>query len=135
MHVPIGRSGVQAVPNTLHSNGLITPFSTSPHWHAFGSATRMPGTLQRRSASRSAYSSDNFSPLCEMKPRPRHSKCGRSSNTSAITCSARTLPSYGTTLLYWFSTSQRPSWSCLRIMWTPCRMSSGSKPEITIGLP
>ena len=54
MHVPIGRSGVQAVPNTLHSQGLITPLSTSPHWQAFGSATRTPGTLKRRSASRSA---------------------------------------------------------------------------------
>ena len=31
MHVPIGVSGVQAVPNTLHSHGLITPFNTSPH--------------------------------------------------------------------------------------------------------
>ncbi len=46
MHVPIGRSGVQAVPKTLHSHGLITPFRTSPHWHAFGSATRTPGTLE-----------------------------------------------------------------------------------------
>ena len=43
MQVPIGWSGVQAVPKTLHSHGLITPFSTSPHWHAFGSATRTPG--------------------------------------------------------------------------------------------
>ena len=43
MQVPIGVSGVHAVPNTLHSHGLITPFSTSPHWHAFGSATRTPG--------------------------------------------------------------------------------------------
>ena len=31
MHVPIGRSGVHAVPNTLHSHGLMTPLSTSPH--------------------------------------------------------------------------------------------------------
>ena len=54
MQVPIGRSGVQAVPNTLHSQGLITPLSTSPHWQAFGSATRTPGTLKRSSASRSA---------------------------------------------------------------------------------
>ena len=54
MHVPIGRSGVHAVPNTLHSHGLITPLSTSPHWQAFGSATRMPGTLKRSSASKSA---------------------------------------------------------------------------------
>ena len=44
MQVPIACSGVQAVPNTLHSQGLITPLSTSPHWHAFGSATRTPGT-------------------------------------------------------------------------------------------
>ena len=36
MHVPMGVSGVHAVPNTLHSQGLMTPLSTSPHWHAFG---------------------------------------------------------------------------------------------------
>ena len=42
MHVPIGFSGVHAVPKTLHSHGLITPFKTSPHWQAFGSATRTP---------------------------------------------------------------------------------------------
>ena len=46
MQVPIGVSGVQAVPNTLHSHGLSTPLSTSPHWHAFGSATRTPGHLE-----------------------------------------------------------------------------------------
>ena len=54
MHVPIGVSGVHAVPNTLHSHGLSTPFSTSPHWHALGSATRTPGTSKRNSASKSA---------------------------------------------------------------------------------
>ena len=54
MHVPIGVSGVQAVPKTLHSHGLMTPLRTSPHWQAFGSATRTPGTLKRSSASRSA---------------------------------------------------------------------------------
>src|SRR6478736_6400329 len=70
-----------------------------------------------------------------MNPSPRHSKCGRSSNTSAITSSARVLPSHGTTRLYWFSTSQRPSRSWTRIIWTACRMSSGSKPAITTGLP
>ncbi len=31
MQVPIGVSGVQAVPNTLHSHGLSAPFRTSPH--------------------------------------------------------------------------------------------------------
>ena len=45
MQVPIACSGVHAVPKTLHSQGLITPLSTSPHWHAFGSATRTPGHL------------------------------------------------------------------------------------------
>ena len=53
MHVPIGRSGVHAVPKTLHSQGLMTPLSTSPHWHALGSATRTPGTAKRFSASSS----------------------------------------------------------------------------------
>ncbi len=70
-----------------------------------------------------------------MNPRPRHSKCGRSSKTSAITSSAFWLPSYGTTRVYWFSTSQRPSASCTRIMWIAWRMSSGSKPAMTHGLP
>jgi hypothetical protein len=54
MHVPIGRSGVQPEPKTLHSHGLMTPLRTSPHWQAFGSATRMPGTLYWISASMSA---------------------------------------------------------------------------------
>ena len=93
MQVPIGRSGVHAVPNTLHSHGLMTPLSTSPHWHAFGSAMRTPGTAKRSSASSSAYASESLRPLWEMKPSPRHSKCGRSANTSAITSSARRLPS------------------------------------------
>ena len=56
MQVPIGVSGVHAVPNTLHSHGLSTPLSTSPHWHALGSATRPPGISKIRSASKAAYS-------------------------------------------------------------------------------
>ena len=86
MQVPIGVSGVQAVPKTLHSQGLMTPLSTSPHWHAFGSATRTPGTAYRSSASHGANSGRSLSALWEMNPRPRHSKWGRSSNTSASTC-------------------------------------------------
>ena len=74
MQVPIGVSGVHAVPNTLHSHGLSTPLSTSPHWHAFGSATRTPGTENSRSASIAAYFSRTRSAECEMNPRPRHSK-------------------------------------------------------------
>ena len=109
MHVPIGVSGVHAVPKTLHSHGLSTPLSTSPHWHAFGSATRTPGIANCSSASNSAKSSCSRSALCEMNPSPRHSKCGRSANTSPISASAAGLPCSGTTRVYWFSTSQRPS--------------------------
>ena len=47
-----------------------------------------------------------------MNPRPRHSKYVRSSITSLMTRSATGLPSHGTTRLYWFSTSHRPSDSC-----------------------
>ena len=54
MQVPIGVSGVHAVPKTLHSHGLSTPFSTSPHWQALGSATRTPGTENSSSASKAA---------------------------------------------------------------------------------
>ena len=57
MQVPIGVSGVHAVPNTLHSQGLSTPLSTSPHWHAFGSATRTPGTRRAARRRTRAYSS------------------------------------------------------------------------------
>ncbi len=57
MQVPIGVSGVHAVPNTLHSHGFSTPLSTSPHWHDFGSATRSPGTSKIFSASNRAYAS------------------------------------------------------------------------------
>jgi len=54
MQVPMGVSGVHAVPNTLHSHGLMTPLRTSPHWQAFGSATRTPGVEYLSSASHSA---------------------------------------------------------------------------------
>src|SRR5580658_928562 len=103
MQVPIGVSGVHAVPKTLHSHGLSTPLRTSPHWHAFGSATRTPGTENSSSASNLAYFSLTLSAEWEIKPRPRHSKYGRSSMVSPIALSATTLPSQGTTREYWFS--------------------------------
>ena len=98
MHVPIGVSGVQAVPNTLHSHGLSTPLSTSPHWHAFGSATRTPGhgedplgvELRVRLAHLQRRVRD------EAQARATRSTA-RSSMTSSITSSARGLPSHGTT--------------------------------------
>ena len=60
MQVPMGVSGVQAVPNTLHSHGLMATVSTSLHWQAFGSATRTPGTSKRSSASHLATSDLSF---------------------------------------------------------------------------
>ncbi len=69
MQVPIGVSGVQAVPNTLHSHGFSTPLSTSPHWHAFGSATRTPGTENNDSASMEAKDDRTRSADCAMNPR------------------------------------------------------------------
>src|SRR5215472_17207330 len=108
MQVPIGVSGVQAVPKTLHSHGLSTPLSTSPHWQALGSATRTPGTEKSSSASIDSYADRTFSAECEMKPSPRHSKYGRSSIVSPMAFSATVLPSHGTTREYWFSTCDRP---------------------------
>ena len=80
MQVPIGRSGVQALPNPCtrtfdHSLehlaalaglgvGHLTPDGEAP----LGVEIRI-GLRQ-------------LQPLCEMNPRPRHSKSGRSSNTS-----------------------------------------------------
>ena len=55
--------------------------------------------------------------------------------TSSTTSSARRLPSHGTTRPYWFSTSQRPSASWIISWWIDCRMSSGSNPATTSGLP
>ena len=109
MQVPIGVSGVHAVPNTLHSQGFSTPLSTSPHWQALGSATRTPGTSNSSSASNAAYSGRTRMAEWEMKPSPRHSKYGRSSMTWLIAVRAARLPSHGTTRVYWFSTSLRPS--------------------------
>src|ERR1044072_4379741 len=71
---PIGVSGVQAVPKTLHSHGFFTPFKISPHWQAFGSATLKPATGNFSSASKAAYFSFNFMPLCAIEPKPRHKK-------------------------------------------------------------
>jgi hypothetical protein len=100
-----------------------------------GSATRTPGTSKRSSASNCANSFRIASAESGMKPRPRHSKCGRRRKTRRITSSAPRLPSSRTTRRYWFSISQRLSHTWRTIMCAPCRMSSGSKPTTTTGLP
>ena len=133
MQVPMGDSGVQAVPNTLHSQGRSAPLSTSPHWHALGSATRRPGTPKRASASQSASPGARARALWAMNPRPRHSKWGRSTNASRISSSPRRLPAPVTARRYWFSTSQRPPPSWRNSMATPWRTSTGSNPATTSG--
>src|SRR6185369_11673620 len=103
MHDPIGVSGVHAVPKTLHSHGFFTPLRISPHWHAFGSATRRPGTRKCASASKAAYAARSFRPLWGIDPRPLHSKYSRGSKTSRITSIAFGFPSRHTAREYWFS--------------------------------
>lgn len=56
MQVPMGVSGVQAVPNTLHSQGFKTPLRISPHLQALWSATLRLGMVNLSSASNWAYS-------------------------------------------------------------------------------
>ena len=96
MQVPIGVSGVHAVPNTLHSQGLIaragpprtgTPGGRPPGWR----------DVEAPSASKRAYFSRMRIAESGIQPRPRHSKVGRGSITSSIACSAFWLPSQGTT--------------------------------------
>ncbi len=57
MQDPIGVSGVQAVPKTLHSQGFLTSFKISPHWQVFGSAIRRLCRVSRRAISPCLYSS------------------------------------------------------------------------------
>ena len=111
MQVPIGVSGVHAVPNTLHSHGSSDALEHlaalaglrvgDPH----PGTRKMPLGVERARTPRATACAE-----CGDEARgPRHSKYGRSSITSPMTSSARRLPSHGTTRLYWFSTSQRPS--------------------------
>ena len=86
------------MPNSLHSCGFSTPFSTSPHCAAFGIGNPDAGDREAPlGVPRGVLVGAACSADCEMKPRPRHSKYGRSSNTSASARSAGRLPSHGTT--------------------------------------
>ena len=117
MHVPIGVSGVHAVPKTLHSHGLITPLSTSPHWQAFGSATRTPGDLE----------ADLGVPVGELRPQlqgalrdeaqPAPLEVVRSSHGLGDRPQRQRVALLADDhAVYWFSTSQRPSRSWRRSM-------------------
>ena len=116
--------------------GLSTPLSTSPHCAAFGSVTRTPGTANRRSASHAAYASRSRSADCEMKPSPRHSKYGRSSNTSAMARERRAvaLPGHDARC-----TGSRPPRAPRRAAAAASRSTAAGRaarsPDTTIGLP
>ena len=140
MHVPIGVSGVQAVPNTRHSHGLMRPVNTDPHSQATGSGMSAPGTVKRFSASHRAYSSEMPRPESSSHPRPRHSKRSRTVNTRSSNASAAGFPSVRTTRAYWLPTAAlppatSPETNCSTSIATACRMSSGSKPATTHGMP
>ena len=70
-----------------------------------------------------------------MKPSPRHSKCGRSTNTSASASSALDVALLRDDALVLVLDLAAALGELARIMWIDCRTSSGSKPEITTGLP
>ena len=135
MHEPMGVSGVQAVPNTLHSHGFLTPFRISPHWHAFGSAMRKPGTLNFNSASNAAYLRFEFHAAVRdrAKPAPLEviarledlEECFERASVAVAVDAARILVfDFGATFDDLFDDHVND-----------CKMSSGSKPETTTGLP
>ena len=132
--VPSGRSGVQAVPKTLHSHGLIAPTSTSPHWQAFGSWISIAGELEAR------LGVPGRGTRPEPKPAPRdRAEAAPLERRRAAPSSRRSprapagCPRGGRRAC----TGSRPR-SALRAAGggpsrSPARMSSGSKPVTTTG--
>ena len=70
-----------------------------------------------------------------MNPSPRHSKCGRSSNTSLMHPQRRAVAVVRDDARVLVLDLAAALGSCRSIISTDCSRSSGSKPEITIGLP
>ena len=66
---------------------------------------------------------------------PRHSKYGRDFEHFGHGLERRAIAFPGTTRLYWFSTLALPSFIWRSSMTMDCRISSGSNPATTIGLP
>ena len=125
------RSGVQAVPNTLHSHGLMTPLSTSPHWHALGSATRTPGTRPAQlgvevgvgvgELQRALGDEPEAAPL---EVRPQLEDLGHHLERAQVA-----LVGDDALVLVLDLAAALGAAGC-RIIRIDCRMSSGSKPEI-----
>ena len=134
MQAPTGRSGVQALPKSLQSGGVLIPLSTAPHWQAAGSGTSRRSSPKRSTASRCANAGRSARPLPGIVPMPRQCASHGSKKRSS-TSRARGLPSGRTTLVYWISTAGRPAASCASSIAVPARMSTASKPVTTAALP
>ena len=89
---PSGLRGVHSLPNAAHSCGLIRPWSTSPERHNGDSLVWMSVTAKRYSASKSAYRSESFHPLCGIIPMPRQVRSITSKTSRNIAIAGR-LPS------------------------------------------
>jgi hypothetical protein len=80
MQAPMGVSGVQTVPNSLHSVGFLRPRRMAGHSQAGLSSAWTVWMANRFSASKAAQASRSFSALDATTPSPRHSKLSRISN-------------------------------------------------------
>ena len=81
MQVPIGRSGVQAVPNTLHSHGLIAPMQHLAALAGLRVGDRVPRAARSGARRPVGEPGRDRSALCWIQPRPRHSNVSRSSSS------------------------------------------------------
>lgn len=98
--------------------GLLSLRRISPLIHPVDSSTPQLATSNRRSASRPAFSGARHHPLSGMLPIPRQCR-GIIRKTREIRSRAVLFPSSGTARVSWFSTSARPSSSCLTHMGNP----------------
>ncbi len=119
MHGPMGFMGLQTLPNMGQSSDLITPLSTSPHLHPLAS-TSTSGVFARMSswtfvASWSWNLGFSDRALFLITGNPLHA-LSTGSKVSSISFRAVGLPSGLTSLVYSFSTSYLPSFSCLQSM-------------------
>jgi hypothetical protein len=84
----MGVSGVHAVPKTLHSQGLMTPLSTSPHWQALGSARQQSAARRIRPTRRCARHKAAHGPRVPAIRRPLAARCSRWSMPTSRRCAS-----------------------------------------------
>ncbi len=119
MQGPMGLMGLQALPNMGQSSDLMIPLRTSPHLHPLAS-TSTSGVFARMSsctfvASWSWNLGFRASALFSITGNPLQA-LSTGSKVSSISFRAVGFPSGLTSLVYSFSTSCLPSFSCLHSM-------------------